>query len=368
MKKSILMIGNTSWGMYRFRGDLIHYLVSLGFKIIVVAPLDAFSSCLTDLGAEHVELAVDRKGTNPFRDLIYFFKLVKIIFYNRPDVVFSYTIKPVLYGTLAAWVSGVPQRVAVITGLGNTFNSENLINKITKMLYKICLHFSTQVWVLNSEDMAIFLNHGLVVKEKFFLLPGEGVDTRHYDLCEKPVGITFSAISRMLWDKGIGIFVESARILKPKYPEITFNIVGPVDNDNPEGISLEQLKSWHAEGVVNYLGSTNDVKSILQKTNCLVHPTYYKEGLPRNLLEASSMGIPCITTNIPGCKDVVLDGVNGFLINPENIQDLVSAMIKFIHLTSEDRMKMSLNGRRRVEERFSAELINSIYLSKICYS
>ena len=364
-----MLIGNTSWGMYRFRADLIKHFVSQNFRVVVVAPFDQYSSLLTDLGSEVVSLKVDRKGTNPISDIFYTIKLTKIILSNKPDVVLSYTIKPVLYGTLAAWITGVPQRIGITTGLGNTFNSNNLINKITKILYKVCLRFSTQVWFLNSDDQEIFLVNKLVAKQKAFVLPGEGVDVHEYRPREEiPKKMTFTLISRMLWDKGVGLFVEAAHEVKKKFPEATFLVVGPVDTDNPEGIPREQLEKWNNEGVIQYLGPTDDVRSVLLKTSCLVHPTYYKEGLPRVLMEASSMGIPSITTDIPGCRDVVVNGFNGLLVPPKDFQALALAMVKFIELDPHESDQLSANGVRRVTENFSSELITSVYMKKLFYS
>ena len=365
MKKTILLIGNTSWGMYRFRGDLVRNFVSLGHKVVVVAPEDEYSIKIRELGSKFIPLDVDRKGANPFKDFLYFLRLIRVVLNERPSVVFTYTIKPILYGTIAAWLGQVPQRIAVTTGLGNAFSSDKLINFVAKFLYKVSICFASEVWFLNSDDAEVFLNYRLVAEKKVFLLVGEGVDVDHFAPVGSPGPHTFTLISRMLWDKGVGLFVEAARELKPKYPHLNFLLVGPVDNGNPEGISSNQLEKWNDEGWVKYLGPTDDVKGVLSLTTCLVHPTYYKEGLPRVLMEASAMGVPCITTDIPGCRDVIVDGLNGFLIPPRSSEALVLAIKKFIELSGERKNELSSQGRARMIHNFSSEKINSIYLSKL---
>ena len=365
MKKTILMIGNTSWSMLRFRGDLMQKLISQGHTVVVVAPKDNYSAELEKLGARFIDLVVDRKGTNPFIDLAYLLKLVRIFLNEKPNVVFTYTIKPILYGTIAAFLAQVPQRIAVTTGLGNTFNSDNLINKITKILYRFSLTFASEVWFLNSDDANTFINHKLTSRNKVFLLPGEGINLNYYTFVTSKGRETFTLISRMLWDKGIGIFVDAARELKKTYPHLNFLLVGPVDEGNPEGIKLLQLQDWNHQGIVKYCGSVDDIREILKQTTCLIHPTYYKEGLPRVLMEACAMGVPCITTNIPGCRDVVVDGLNGILVPPMNAKALVEAIINFMDLDEDARNTFSVQGRARMNENFSMEKINSIYLSKI---
>lgn len=365
MKKTILMIGNTSWGMFRFRGDLMQKLISQGHRVVVVAPLDNYSTEIEKLGGKFVDVSVDRKGTNPFKDLLYLIRLIRIYLNEKPEVVFTYTIKPILYGIIAAWLAQVPQRIAVTTGLGNTFNSNNLINKITKILYRISLTFASEVWFLNRDDAATFIDHKLVTQNKVFLLPGEGVNLDYYLPARHNGTWTFTLMSRMLWDKGVGIFVEAAQELKERYPLVNFWLVGPVDEGNPEGIELSQLEEWNNQGLIKYLGVTDDVREVLKQTTCLIHPTYYKEGLPRVLMEACSMEVPCITTNIPGCREVVVDGLNGILVPPNNSRALTQAIINFMELSEEARNAFSTQGRIRMRDNFSMEKINSIYLSKI---
>jgi glycosyltransferase involved in cell wall biosynthesis len=365
-KQTIVMIGNMSWGMFKFRSDLMREFLKIGHRVVVIAPRDEWSKDIEGLGCEFIDLKVDRKGVNPFKDLAYTLKLTKLLLALHADIALCYTIKPVLYGSIASWLSGVPQRIAITTGLGYTFSTNNWINTVTKCLYKFALIFASQVWFLNKDDLSIFLEGSLVKKSKTFILPGEGVDVEYY----KPVsnsteGLTFTLISRMLWDKGVGLFAECAEEIKKTHPHIKFLLVGPVDPGNPEGIPLSTLQEWNKEGFLSYLGSMNDVRNVLKITTCLVHPTYYKEGLPRVLMEANSMGIPCITTDIPGCRDVITDKKNGFLIEPKNKIQLKKSILDFVDLEQNARNAYAQFAREKMVKNFSSERINSIYIKRM---
>jgi glycosyltransferase involved in cell wall biosynthesis len=364
--KTIVMVGNTSWGMLKFRGDLMKELISSGNRVIVLAPADNYSQSIKDLGAGFFSLELDRKGTNPFADFLYFLRLLKHLLKLRPDVVLTYTIKPVLYGVLAARVAGVPLRIAVTTGLGYIFSKDNFVSRLTKVFYKLSLLFASQVWFLNSEDQSAFTTGNLVADHKTFVLPGEGVDVEFFrPEVNESAEITFTLVSRLLWDKGVGLFAKSAEEIKKRYPHVQFQILGLLDEGNPEGIPASQVQEWNEKGFVRYLGSLDDIRPVLKKTACLVHPTYYKEGIPRILMEASAMGIPCITTNIAGCRDVIVHGNSGFLVEPKNEKALTDAIIQFLETDRSHSRKMGEQGRERIVKMYSSERINSIYKERL---
>lgn len=361
-KKIIVMIGNMSWGMHKFRGDLMSKFVNLGHRVVVIAPRDDWSKEIETLGCEFISLKLDRKGVNPFKDAVYLLKLTKILVKLRADIVLAYTIKPVLYGSIASWLAGVPQRIAITTGLGYTFSVDNWISYLTKRLYKFSLIFSSKVWFLNQDDLSLFLNEKLISPSKSFILPGEGVDVEYYKPLEKINNTTtFTLISRMLWDKGVGHFAECAIEIRKTHPHMRFLIVGPIDPGNPEGIPVETLEDWNRKGHVSYLGAKNDVREILKETSCLVHPTYYKEGLPRILLEACAMGVPCITTDIPGCREVIIHQKTGFLIRPKDQNQLKEAIIEFMKLDKEKIEMLSSSSREHILEKFSSAKIFQTY-------
>lgn len=360
------MIGNMSWGMYQFRSELMKEFLSLGHRVVVIAPRDEWSEKIKALGCEFIDIKVSRKGANPIQDLVYFFSLTHLLLKIKPDIALNYTVKPVIYGTLASWLASVPYRIAITTGLGYTFNHDNWVSKVTKCLYWFTLKFASQVWFLNSDDLKTFLDNNLITRSKAFILPGEGVDIDHYQpSSQKSSQITFTLIGRMLWDKGVGIFAECAHELKKMNPDLNFLVVGPVDEGNPEGIPLKQLQEWHDKGDITYLGQKNDVREVLTLTTCLIHPTYYREGIPRVLMEANSMGIPCITTDIPGCREVIKHGENGFLIKPKDKQSLKEAILKFLELDVHQEKRVSALAREIVVSNFSSNRINSIYREKL---
>lgn len=368
MNKKIVMIGNTSWSMFQFRADLMRKFINTGNKVVVIAPKDEWSCSIQNLGIEFIELTVDRKGINPFKDVAYTFKLTQILLHVKADIVLSYTVKPVLYGTLAAWICRVPQRIAINTGLGYAFTHNNSVTKFIKILYSILLKFSTEVWFLNSDDLKSFVAQNLVGKHKTFLLPGEGVNIEHYvpiPVAQENKKTTFALIARMLWDKGIGLYVTVAEEIKKIHPNVIFLLIGPIDDGNPQGIPSSTLQRWNADGNIHYLGSIKDVRNILKDIDCLIHPTYYKEGLPRILIESNAMGIPCITTEVPGCRDVILNGINGFLVPPQDKEKLKEAIIKFMELHISIRKDISALARDRVVKHFSSERINSIYIERL---
>ena len=365
-KKTIVMIGNMSWGMFKFRSDVMREFLKMGQRVVVIAPFDQSSKDIQALGCEFIDLEVDRKGVNPLKDLLYTLKLIRILVGLHADIALLYTIKPIIYGSIASWISGVPQRIAITTGLGYTFSTKNGISFVSKWLYKFALTFASQVWFLNDDDLSIFLDGNLVQRSKTFILPGEGVDVEYY----KPVpnleeGTTFTLISRMLWDKGVGLFAECAEELKKTKPHLKFLLVGPIDSGNPEGIPLTTLHEWDKKGSVSYLGPMEDVREVLKITTCLIHPTYYKEGLPRVLMEANAMGIPCITTDIPGCRDVIKDGLNGFLISPRDLKSLTKAINTFDNLDKVTTDILSQNSRQIIRQRYSSDRISSIYIERL---
>ena len=366
MQKKIILIGNTAWGMWKFRADLIKELIHLGHKVIVIAPQDDWAKKITSLGCTFIDAHLERKGTNPLTDLIYLAKLLNLFFEHKPDIVLSYTIKPVLYGSIAARLAGVQQIVAITTGLGFIFSKDTVLSKVIKTVYRFALCFSTQVWFLNEDDRNTFLSAKLVTVKKTFVLPGEGVDINYF----KPVKVLsrqpiFTLVSRLLWDKGVGVYADCAKELKSLYPNMNFQILGIIDEGNPEGIPETKIKHWNSEGYINYLGSADDIRPILEKSICIVHPTFYKEGVPRILMEASSMGIPCITTNIAGCRDVVQDGITGFLVEPNDKEALKKAILKLVELDEFKQKLLGLRGRERVVQNFSSERINSIYRERL---
>jgi glycosyltransferase involved in cell wall biosynthesis len=259
--------------------------------------------------------------------------------------------------------------ISSITGLGTVFLHDNVSSKIAKLLYKIALKIPRKVFFENPYDEKVFIDQGFVEKEKVVLIPGAGINTHKYSPIEKMKPdeknrLSFLFIARLVKDKGLIEYIEAIRLLRDKYPNIEFAILGPYYPGNPTAITTDEMDEWVEEGLVNYLGETDDVKSIISEYDCVVLPSY-REGLSRVLLEAASMAKPIVTTNVPGCKDVVEDGINGFLCEKEDVADLADKMEKIIQLTHAERIQMGKRGREKVVKEFDEPIVNDKYIVAI---
>lgn len=357
----IILAGNTAWGMFNFRQNLMKLLLNQGHLVTVVAPPDEkFEKRIIEAGCAFIPVEIESKGMNPVSDLLLIRKYFKIYKSISPDLIFHYTIKPNIYGTLASRLAGIPS-IAVVTGLGYTFINKGLVSRIALLLYSIAFKVSLQVWFLNEEDCSIFTSHNIVKKEKTYVLKGEGINLDHFSasVCTSSE-ISFLLASRMLWDKGIGEYVEAAKILKKNHHHVNFNLLGPYGIDNPKAISEEQINEWQADGIINYLGETDDIKPYINSSSAIVLPSY-REGISRVLLEAAAMEKPLITTDVVGCRNIVIDNVTGFICEPKNAQSLAEAMLKVITLEKKELATMGKKGREFVQKEFSDEVVLKKY-------
>ncbi|MGZ8941570.1 MAG: glycosyltransferase family 4 protein [Methylobacter sp.] len=368
MKGKVIIAANTAWSVYNFRAGLIRTLTTEGYEVVVVAPTDEYAIRLPELGCRFVPLAIDNKGTHVGRDLVLLLRFFSFLRKERPDVYIGYTIKPNIYGSVAAHILRIPV-INNISGLGTVFIKENWLTNLVRWLYRAALSHSHCVFFLNDEDLELFVKAGLVAPEKVARLPGEGIDLRAFqpvpEVSENGQSFRFLLSARMLRDKGIVEYVEAARVVRKRYPNAEFNLLGFLDVQNPTAISTEQMATWVEEGIISYLGVTDDVKPYLAEADCVVLPSYYREGIPRSLLEAAAMGKPIITTDAVGCRDVVDDGVNGFLCLPKSKDDLAEKMEKMILLDHQRRFEMGKRGRQKVEREFDEKIVIGHYLSMI---
>lgn len=356
----ILLVGNTAWSMYNFRGNLMSFLVKKGYRVSVLSPYDKEFFPLIELtGAKCYDLPLSAKGTNPIADIALTLRIRKYIKQIKPDFAFFYTIKPNIYGGFAARMCKIPF-IPVTTGLGYTFIVDNWVSKLARKLYKLSFKGAKQVWFLNEDDKNDFLKYKILPEEKTFILKGEGVDTNRFSEEVMPTEISFLLMARMLWDKGVGEYIEAARLLKKEFPEVSFNLLGFLNTDNPSAINEKQMNEWVAEGIVNYLGVTKNVVPFIARTTALVLPSY-REGIPVSLLEAASMGRILIATNAVGCKDAVDDGVNGYLVPIKDAKSLANAMRKVILMSYQERVTMGQAGRKKVEKEFAEEIVFGNY-------
>ena len=363
----IAFSGNTSWSMYNFRLGLMKKFLDFGYEVYVVAPTDDYTKKIEAEGIKFIPITnLKRSGNNPIQDYSLYKEYAKIYKKLQPAFIFHYTIKPNIYGTLAARLCNI-KSISITTGLGNAFAKRGIIFYFVKYLYKISSFYAVEVWFLNSSDKHTFIKNNIIPESKSFILPGEGINTslfipaKNYPVNEHT---TFLLLSRMLYDKGIKVFVDATRLLLEKGYELSSLLLGQTDQDNPEAISRETIEKWQQEGVIKYLGSTANVKPFIENADAVVLPSYYKEGIPRVLLEAASMGKPIITTRNPGCIEVVDDGVNGYLCEIKNVNDMASKMEQFIHLSIEERKRMGMAGRRKMQANFDEQIVLDIYKKK----
>ena len=363
--KHIILVGNTAWSMYNFRGNLMRFLIGEGFKVTVIAPSDSvFEEKIRQTGAQFVSVEMKAKSTNPYTDMMLYLKLRRTLRKLKPDFAFFYTIKPNIYGGMAAQRLGIPY-IAVTTGLGYTFTVDNIVSKISRILYKISFKGARQVWFLNNDDKQDFLKYKLTTENKTFILNSEGVDSVRFAMAPQPKDISFILIARMLWDKGVGVYVDSARILKKEYPHVRFKLLGFLNSENPQAINDVQMRQWVQEGTVDYLGVTQDVVPYLNTSTAIVLPSFYREGVPMTLLEGASTGRIVVTTDNTGCRETVDDGKTGFLCKVKDVQSLTECMRKIVLMTPEERTAMGLAARKKIETEFDEKLIFKHYLKTL---
>lgn len=331
----VIVVGNIAQSLINFRGPLLHTMVKLGHDVIAVAPEDdiRYAEELRRLGVKYRRVPLKRAGLNPFSDLRFMFALRRLISEERPDVFLGYTIKPTIYGNLAARLAGVPNRAAIITGLGYAFGEDSLkqriVGKVANVLYRLALAGAKVVFFQNPDDRAEFINQRLIEPSKGTIVAGSGVDLDRFTSSEPPPPpLVFLLIARLIREKGIEEFVQAASALKERYPEVRFQLLGPLDN-NPTAVSYGWLEEQQRRGIVEYLGVTDDVRPFLQKASVFVLPSY-REGTPRTVLEALATGRPVVTTDAPGCRETVLEGINGFLVPPRAVSSLEQAMERFV--------------------------------------
>jgi glycosyltransferase involved in cell wall biosynthesis len=340
--------------VFNFRGGVIAALHARGHRTLVLAPPDDFSARLTALGCEYIPIHVDSRGSNPLRDIALTKQLYDVFRAKRPDITFNYTIKCAIFASLAARLAGV-RAIPVITGTGQAFAEGMWLKYAARGLYWFALRSVRDVWFLNDEDERLFARHRLIRKSQSRVLPGEGIDVGSLDARSKARssntgGFVFLFASRLLWEKGVGIFADAARKVKQSHPDAQFRLLGALWKQDPTAVSKEAIDAWEREGILTYLGFTDDVTAVMLESDCVVLPSYYREGIPRVLLEAAALGLPIITTDNVGCRDVVEDGRNGFLVRPRDVDDLAEKMVRMMAATEAQRREMGRYGREKAQK------------------
>jgi glycosyltransferase involved in cell wall biosynthesis len=365
------LAANAVWNTANFRIGLVKALHGAGYQVACIAPDEDFwpeenaIEKLEAAGAEYIELNMDRGGTNPVADLFLLFRTIRMYRRVRPDVMLHYTVKPVVYGSIAAGLLGIPS-IAVITGQGSALlGTRSPLAAVTRGLLRFALRRASMVFFLNPADHTDFVERKMVSADKARQLPGEGIDTEHFapsgPIPEQP---TFLMVARLLRDKGVYEYVEAARQLKQTYPEARFLLGGGLDPANPTGVEEAELAQWRAEGNIEYLGVVDDPRPWYRQASAVVLPSY-REGMSRVLLEAISCGRALLTSDVPGCRDLVDDGSNGFIFPAKDPVALREAMERFMRLSVDEQTAFGRHGRKRALAEFDQDIVNQVYLDSI---
>lgn len=361
MKKNrILILVNHDVVIYNFRLELVERLLNEDYEVYISSPYGERIDDLVSLGCKYIEADINRHGLNIIQELKllrYYKKIVKKI---DPDVILTYTIKPNIYGAIAGRAFNKPV-LANITGLGTAVENGGLMQRVSIALYKYAFRDITKVYFQNRENQQFFIDNNLAIG-KHELLPGSGVNLQHFSVLEYPDNntIEFVFISRIMKEKGINQYLEAARHIRKKYPETRFHVLGFCEEDYEV-----ELNKLHEEGIILYHGMQRDVRKFLKDSHCTIHPTYYPEGMSNVLLESAASGRPIITTNRSGCKEIVDQGVNGYVVEQKNSRDLIEKIEQFLSLSHHGKKEMGLSGRRKVEKEFNRDIVVDSYLQQI---
>lgn len=359
MREKILMISNVTGGLVNFRRELLERLCP-EYDVTVLASENIGRDIIEGLGCKFINTDFDRHGTNPVKEAGLYFKYKKLIRSIAPKIVLTYTIKPNIYAGAACASLGIPYIVNV-TGLGAAVENPGMLQKISIPMYRFGIRKAQKVFFQNAENQKFMLDHKMI-SGLYDLLPGSGVNLDRFPLLEYPQGkeIHFVFISRVIKEKGIDQFIDAAKVIRKKYPFTRFHVCG-----NCEQEYEEMLKELQTNDVLIYHGRVNDIPGIHKFSSCTIHPTYYPEGMSNVLLESAACGRPIITTRRAGCREIVDDGVNGFLIHERNSQDLIDAVERFLTLSWEQRKEMGIAGRKKVEAEFDRKIVITKYLNEI---
>lgn len=368
-EKTVCLITNHDDDVYCFRKELLEGLIDAGYKVVVSCPYGEKLDLMKDMDFVHEDVYIDRRGTNPIADYKLYRAYKKLMKKYKFHAVLTYTSKPNVYASLAAAHYKIPY-INNVTGLGSVINMNPLMKSFVMFLYKVALKKSSCVFFQNKTNMDMIINQGMV-KGNSKLLPGSGVNTDRFKLLDYKEGgdgvngdpLVFNYIGRVLKEKGIEDYIEAATRIKMTYPNTQFNVLGFVEPTQKEYEKL--LKEKEEQGIIIYRGQQKDVIPFIDKAHAIIHPSVYGEGMSNVLLENASSGRVLITTNNPGCKETVMDGVSGYIYSGGNVDELVEVVKKFISLSNEERRKMGLAGREYVSKNFSRHIVVGEYLDVI---
>ena len=362
----IIVSANQAWNLVNFRAGLIRSLIGAGFRVLATAPPDpAMEARLSEMGASFAPIRIDSKGLKPHHDVATFLALRRLIAKHRPAAWLSWTIKPNVYGSLAAGLAGVPA-FPNVSGLGTAFIRKNLLTVLAKAFYRAGFFRAPTVFFQNNDDRQEFVGGGLVRSSQAVVLPGSGIDPQDWSPPPggRPASRQFLMLSRVVADKGVREYVAAAAQTKARWPDARFILMGELGSANRTAIPLAEVRSWIESGVIEHAEPVADVRPAIAAADFVVLPSY-REGLSRVLLEAAAMGRPIVTTNVTGCRDIVSEGVNGFLCKARDAESLAAALARAAQTTDSDWRRMADAGRALVLRDFSQARVTQLYLAAL---
>lgn len=356
-----LIIGSRTKMHINFRGDLIHEISKRGYDVVSICPQSGYEEELSKLGSRFIKIYNKKDKISPLDNIRYFYNLYKIIKKEKPDKVLAYTIKPVIFGCIAAKMAGVKEIYALVTGLGFVYTLRNMKTKMirvfTRIGYKVAFKYCNKVILQNVDDKCDLIKNGYIKEGKIKVVSGSGVNMNRFRYCDLPEQMNFLMISRMIKTKGIVEYFKAAEIIKKKYKDVKFTFIGAMDSKQ-DAMPKEKLERYIKENIVEYHEETNDVQSFMKACKVFVLPSYYREGIPRTLLEALSMGRPIITTDSIGCRETVIENQNGFLVQSRNVEQLVEKMEWCINNQSK-LVQMGKESYEYCKRRFDVNIVNN---------
>lgn len=361
--KKLLFFVSEDWYFCSHRLPLALAAKQSGYDVTVITRVTMDGEQITSAGLKLIPFDLSRRGMNPFVELIVIFRLLKIYHSEKPCIVHHIALKPVIYGTIASILASVPKVVNTLAGLGFVFSSRSIkarvLRPFIKIVFRLLLNRKNNKLILqNPNDVQLMLDNHIVLKERIKLIRGSGVDLKQYDIYPEQSGTPIIILaSRLLWDKGVGEFVRAAESLKQSGVDARFVIVGKPDDENPTAISVTQLQAWHDTGIVEWWGHKDNMPDIFAQSHIVCLPSFYGEGVPKVLIEAASCGRPIVTTDTPGCREIVRDNVNGILVPIKNSEAVANAISRLLK-SSELRTQMGKKGRELVEKEFSLDIVN----------
>ena len=369
--QSVIVVGNLAESLLRFRGSLMREMVARGFRVVGCAPHIGSSvrAGLADMGVESREVPLRRGAARPLDDLRFMLSLFRIIREERPGLVLTYTIKPVILGSLVARMAGVPRSASIIAGLGSSFAAASAGqaagSRVVRALYRLALAKTQAVVFQNQDDQALFHSLGLVRPGcRTVVVGGSGIDLEEFSPAPPPNGPCFLMASRLIADKGVREYCAAAALVRQRHPRARFRLAGWIDERQPSAITASQLDEWTAMAGVEYVGHVADVRPLLRECSAFVLPSYYREGVPRSLLEALAVGRAIVSTDMPGCREAVVSGETGLLVPPRDVPALAAALSRLVEDPALAEA-MGRAGRRLAESRFDARLVNEDILRAV---